>query len=94
MKKINVNEIASLNGSELLEIRLKNGKRVSGFISSTSTSHSSFFSQSNGILDYLVIKPEVNSNVKHQDEVLDNMIIGNEIDEVFLISAPGDYPNG
>lgn len=85
MKKIEVNEIASLKDNELIEIRLKTGRIVNGYISSTSTSHSSFTSQSNGALDYLVIKNEGSTDSgDNQNSAFERIISVSEIAQVFI----------
>lgn len=91
IKRININEISSLNGSELLEFKLKTRKSVRGYLSATSTSHSSFFSHSNGVLNLIVIKSgRFNDAEEPQNGVFDCMIAHNEIKEVFIINPNED----
>lgn len=82
MISIVASEIESLNGSELLEIRLKTLKTVRGYITATSTSHSSFFSQSKGMLEFLIIKTASLNDIK--EEYQERIISLDEIKEIFI----------
>lgn len=80
MKEIDRNDISSLRGNELLEIHLKHGKVLYGYVSSTTTSHSSFSSQSKGVLYYLVVRLDDKLSTKNCG---DRIVNGDQINRIY-----------